>query len=153
MSKLHKKDFLVELQTLIVHQAPTEKHNEITVAIGKYALPTKKACFLTPKLLESVKKVAVAFPRADIKFNYNEQTPAFLFTCKGRTERRGNDVHNQELADKIATSKCMIQAHAIGGRILKAMRNVLEEDAVKIKEMTEFLDYHADRERNYIRKM
>lgn len=154
--KVQKKNLLVERETkhLIVRQAPNEKHNEVTVAIVNYALPLANItkCF-SQEMLNMTKKIASGFPDANIEFNFKPEAPAFLFTCKGKTERRGDDVHNQELADKIALAKCRARACAISIKLINAIRKSLANNAKHCDSLVDILqNYHA-REVSYIQKV
>lgn len=153
--KVQKKNLLVERgEPFIVRQAPTEKHNEVTVAIINYALPlaviTKG---FSGDMLQKTKKVAVGFPDSNVEFNFKPEAPAFLFTCKAKTERRGDDVHNQELADRIAIAKCRAKACTISVKLIAAIRKALVENVNHVDDITDILQQYHARELSYIEKV
>ena len=152
--KVKKKNLLVEVgKPMIFRHEANEKHNEITVAKVQYAIPMSAITLaLFPEVLARVKKMSTGFPEADISFNYNHNSPAFLFTCKGITERRGDDTPNQELGDKIALAKCEIQACKIGRKIMTTISKVLKEEAEYVLSVSEFYGNQVNRGLSYIQK-
>lgn len=159
--KVKKKNLLVVVgKPMIFRHEANEKHNEITVAKVQYAIPMKEITMaLIPEVLNRVKKLSVGFPEANITFNYryspaflNQHSPAFLFTCKGITERRGDDTPNQELGDKIALTKCEIQACKIGHKIMTTISKVLKEEAEYVLSVSEFYGNQVNRGLSYIQK-
>ena len=154
MIKLQKKSLLVEVgEPLIFRHEPNGNHNEVTVAVIKYAIPiigiTRN---ITAPVLKKIEKVAMSDPSAGIRFNFKYEAPAILFICKRKTERRGNDAHNQELADKIAIAKCRAGACRIGRRITLELAKLFEEEAQHLKEISESFNTYTERELSYINK-
>ena len=151
--KVKKKNLLVEVgKPMIFRHEANEKHNEVTVVKAQYAIPMKEITMaLIPKVLDRVKKMSVSFPEANITFNY-QHSPAFLFTCKGKAERRGDDVPNQELGDKIALTKCEMQACKIGREIMIIVSKTLKEEAEYVLSVSEFYGNQINRGLSYIRK-
>ena len=155
MNKLQKKNLLVEVnrKPFIIRHGPNEKHNEITIAIVNYAIPMENVTkYLTAKVLGEVQKMTSGYPNAGISFNFKPEAPAFVFTCKGKTERRGNDTPNQELADKIALAKCRAKACIIGRKIMIAIAEALKKEVEHIEEISGFFNFHSERELAYIQK-
>jgi hypothetical protein len=153
--KVKKKNLLVERQTpFIVRQAPTDRHNEVTVAVIHYALPlmaiTKS---FNADMLQRVKKVASSFPDANVEFNFKAEAPAFLFTCKAKTERRGDDTPNQEVADRIAIAKCRAKACKISWKLIEVIRKVLIENVYHTNSILDILQKYQLRELSYIQKV
>ena len=151
--KVKKKNLLVEVgKPMIFRHEANEKHNEVTVVKAQYAIPMKEITMaLTPKVLDRVKKMSVGFPEANITFNY-QHSPAFLFTCKGKTERRGDDVPNQELGDKIALTKCEMQACKIGRQLMIIVSKTLKEEAEYILSVSEFYGNQVNRGISFMQK-
>ena len=151
--KVKKKNLLVEVgKPMIFRHEANEKHNEVTVVKAQYAIPMKEITMaLIPEDLDRVKKMSVSFPEANITFNY-QHPPAFLFTCKGKAERRGDDVPNQELGDKIALTKCEMQACKIGREIMIIVSKTLKEEAEYVLSVSEFYGNQVNRGLSYIRK-
>lgn len=151
--KVKKKNLLVEVRKpMIFRHEANEKHNEVTVVKAQYAIPMKEITMaLIPEVLDRIKKMSVGFPEANITFNY-QHSPAFLFTCKGKAERRGDDVPNQELGDKIALTKCEMQACKIGREIMIIVSKTLKEEAEYVLSVSEFYGNQVNRGLSYIRK-
>jgi hypothetical protein len=153
--KVKKKNLLVErTEPLLIHQAPNEKHNEVTVAMITYALPLANITeCISPQMLRKIKKVEAGFPDAGIKLMFLDRNPSYVFTCKGKTERRGDDSHNQELADRIAISKCRAKACNISIRIIKAIGKALVENVQHCDSLVGILQSYYAREASYIKKV
>lgn len=152
--KVKKKNLLVVVgKPMIFRHEANEKHNEITVAKVQYAIPMSAITLaLFPEVLAQVKKMSTGFPEADISFNYNHNSPAFLFTCIGKTGRGGDDTPNQELGDKIALTKCEIKACKIGRKIMATISKVLKEEAEYVLSVSEFYGNQVNRGLSYIQK-
>ena len=153
--KVQKKKLLIEREApFIVRQAPNGKHNEVTVAKIHYALPVANITTgFSMDMLHRIRKAVAGFPDADVEFSFKSTTPALLFTCKGKTERRGDDVHNQELADKIALAKCRARACASSLRLIKVIRKSLVDNVKHCDDLLDiFTKYHV-REHSYIQKV
>lgn len=153
--KVQKKKLLIEREApFIVRHAPNGKHNEVTVAIIHYALPVANITTgFSMDMLHRIKKAVAGFPDANVKFSFKSTTPAFLFTCKGKTERRGDDVHNQELADKIALAKCRAKACAISLRLISTINKVLVDNVKHCDDLLDLFKKYYIREYSYIQKV
>ena len=129
MIKYHKKDLLVPIGSpYFIRKGANDKHNELTLVVVKYAFPINAALIggayaLNPVAMQFISKAVSGFQGIQLQFNKNPQAPAFVFTIKAKTERRGNDVHNQELADKIVLCKANIKASTVAKKILEGMLN------------------------------
>ena len=129
MIKYHKKDLLVPIDSpYFIRKGVDDKHNELTIVVVKYAFPVNAvllggAYALNPVAMQFISKAVSGFQGIQLQFNKNPQAPAFVFTIKAKTERRGDDVHNQELADKIVLCKANIKASTVARKILAGMLN------------------------------
>ena len=155
--KVQKKKLLIEREPpFIVRQAPNGEHNEVTVAIIHYALPvTNITEGFSMDMLHRVKKAVAGFPDANVEFKFNltPNHPAFLFTCKGKTERRGDDVHNQELADKIALTKCRAKACAISLKLIEVIKKALKDNVKHCDDLINIFTQYHTREYKYIQRL
>lgn len=111
--------------TYIRHEAKG-KHNEVTVVVARYAIPLKYTFYhkdnsLSRSILNAGIKATRSFQDIEFEFNGIAQAPAFTFVVKAKTERRGDDPHDQKLADKIALVKANIKACAIARKVFLAM--------------------------------
>lgn len=155
--KVQKKKLLIEREApFIVRQTPNEKHNEVTVARIHYALPVANITRgFSMTMLHKIKKAVAGFPDANVEFKFvpTPDSPSFLFTCKGKTERRGDDIHNQELADKIALAKCRAKACAISLKLIKVINDVLKENVKHCDDLQNIFTQYYTREYAYIQKV
>ena len=142
MIKYHKKDLLVPVDSpYFIRKGANDKHNELTLVVVKYAFPVNAvllggAYALNPVAMQFISKAVSGFQGIQLQFNKNPQAPAFVFTIKAKTERRGDDVHNQELADKIVLCKANIKASTVAKKILEGMLNYYKyatQSALKVK--------------------
>ena len=142
MIKYHKKDLLVPVDSpYFIRKGANDKHNELTLVVVKYAFPVNAvllggAYALNPVAMQFISKAISGFQGIQLQFNKNPQAPAFVFTIKAKTERRGDDAHNQELADKIVLCKANIKASTVAKKILEGMLNYYKyatQSALKVK--------------------
>ena len=159
MIKYHKKDLLVPIDSpYFIRKGANDKHNELTLVVVKYAFPVNAvllggAYALNPVAMQFISKAISGFQGIQLQFNKNPQAPAFVFTIKAKTERRGDDVHNQELADKIVLCKANIKASTVAKKILEGMLNYYNyaaQSALAVKNI--FEDFIA-RETKYMSNM
>ena len=159
MIKYHKKDLLVPIDSpYFIRKGANDKHNELTLVVVKYAFPVNAvllggAYALNPVAMQFISKAVSGFQGIQLQFNKNPQAPAFVFTIKAKTERRGDDVHNQELADKIVLCKANIKASTVAKKILEGMLNYYNyaaQSALTVKNT--FKDFIA-REIKYMSNM
>lgn len=159
MIKYHKKDLLVPIDSpYFIRKGANVKHNELTLVVVKYAFPINAALIggayaLNPVAMQFISKAVSGFQGIQLQFNKNPQAPAFVFTIKAKTERRGEDVHNQELADKIVLCKANIKASTVAKKILEGMLhyyNYAAQSAFAVKNT--FEDFIA-RETKYMSNM
>ena len=159
MIKYHKKDLLVPIDSpYFIRKGVDDKHNELTIVVVKYAFPVNAvllggAYALNPVAMQFISKAVSGFQGIQLQFNKNPQAPAFVFTIKAKTERRGDDVHNQELADKIVLCKANIKASTVAKKILEGMLNYCNfavQSALAVKNI--FEDFIA-RETKYMSNM
>ena len=159
MIKYHKKDLLVPIDSpYFIRKGANDKHNELTLVVVKYAFPVNAALLggayaLNPVAMQFISKAVSGFQGIQLQFNKNPQAPAFVFTIKAKTERRGNDVHNQELTDKIVLCKANIKASTVAKKILEGMLNYYNftaQSALAVKNI--FEDFIA-RETKYMSNM
>ena len=167
MIKHQKKTILVPVSapqlikkepTTKVRKGVTEKHNEVTVIIAKYAMPLNNVFSngsqaLFPNMMRAAFKAAEGFQDIDFGFNRDPQTPAFIFTVKAKTERRGDDAPNQELANKIVIAKANAKAGIIAARILKAIQCYYKSEIEHLASLGNTLDNFIARELSYIQKV
>jgi hypothetical protein len=138
--------------TLIHHEA-TEKHGEVTIAIVTYALKLVPDLDVVPtEVFEKIDHLSNSIPEYKINRNYHPDGDV-LFTVKGKTIRRNNDTHNQELADKIALAKCGIKACKLSRRILRFLYNYYIESCFSINKDIDSLLKYEEREKKYVQKM
>ena len=123
MIKYQKKPLLLEMvKPAIIKQEANKKHNEVTVAKIQFALPTRNLTFVTEKLIKKVKKATSGYGNeVKVEFNFNQQAPAFIYTCKGKTERRSDDKYDEKTGIKIALAKARAQGLTIAYVILEQM--------------------------------
>ena len=159
MIKYHKKDLLVPIDSpYFIRKGANDKHNELTLVVVKYAFPVNAvllggAYALNPVAMQFISKAVSGFQGIQLQFNKNPQAPAFVFTIKAKTERRGDDAHNQELADKIVLCKANIKASTVARKILEGMLNYYKyaaQSALAVKNT--FEDFIA-RETKYMSDM
>lgn len=159
MIKYQKKVILAEVgEPFFIRRKATEAHNEVTVIVMTYAIPLNSilpygSMELNPAMLEAVLKAANSFQGINLEFNKNVQNPAFLFKVKAKTERRGDDVHDQALADKIVMGKASAKACVIAQRVVDGISKYLTETAKALAPISQVFEHYADREAAYFRKM
>lgn len=152
MNKFKKKELLVPVkEPLFIRHAANEKHREITVCILTIALPaTTFVGFLNEDVLKIVRKVSTGFPDANLEFNYNPKAPAFVFSVKGKTECRGNDVADQRIGDAVAEAKANAKACTIAKRVAQAIHDELAKKVQRMNDLVQFFDMGINREIAYV---
>ena len=159
MIKYHKKDLLVPIDSpYFIRKGANDKHNELTLVVVKYAFPINAALLggayaLNPVAMQFISKAVSGFQGIQLQFNKNPQAPAFVFTIKAKTERRGNDVHNQELADKIVLCKANIKASTVAKKILEGMLNYCNFAAQSVLAVKNIFEDFIARETKYMSNM
>lgn len=159
MIKYQKKVLLAEAsEPLFIRHQATESHNEITVVIVTYTLPLSNilpegSMNLSPSIIKAALEVNKIYPNINLEFNKNPNAPALLFRVKGKTQRRGDDVHNQQLADKIALSKANDKAYAIASRLISRIKAHLFKTINALDIAREVFDYYEYREYTYLNKV
>ena len=157
MINYQKKPILVKENPTIIRKPANGKHNEVTVAIVKYALPFASilpngVSDLSKKLIESAVEATNDF-QIDVRFNHRAEAPALLFAIKAKTERRGDDVPNQELADKIVMAKADARASSLAARAVAGIRKYLAQRADALTSIIDVFQGYAARELSYIQKV
>lgn len=159
MIKYQKKPVLVMVgKPFFIRHIANERHNETTVLIAQFALPlndvlTNGSQGLTPNLIRAVFKGAEGFQGIELDFNRNPQAPAFTFTVKAKTERRREDLHDQELADKIVTAKVNMRACNIAKRLISSVIAYHKSEVKNMTPIVEMLEHYAAREISYLEKV
>lgn len=159
MIKYHKKDLLVPIDSpYFIRKGANDKHNELTLVVVKYAFPVNAvllggAYALNPVAMQFISKAVSGFQSIQLQFNKNPQAPAFVFTIKAKTERRGDDVHNQELADKIVLCKANIKASTVANKILEGMLNYYNYAAQSVLAVKNMFEDFIAREIKYMSNM
>lgn len=159
MIKFQKKPILVPVnEPTYIRREANGKHNEVTVVVAHYVIPLNHVFCqgskaLNPNVMRAAFEAAGGFQGIEFRFNNNLQAPAFTFTVKAKTERRGDDAPNQELADKIVMAKANSKACIIAKRILGAMANYYRKEAAFIDTVCEVLSNTSARELAYIQKV
>lgn len=159
MIKYQKKPVLVMVgKPLFVRHTANERHNETTVMIAQFALPlndilTNGSQALTPNLLRAVLRGAKGFQGIELDFNGNSQAPAFTFTVKAKTERRREDPHNQELADKIVAAKVNMRACNIARKLISSVIAYHKSEIENMTPIAEMLEHYAAREISYLERI
>lgn len=159
----YQKNPLLEVvgSPLIIRREATETHNEVTVAIVKYSFPLasflsnggKDVCY---EILDTITSAAAGFPNINFRVVGSPLAPVFTFSVKAKTERRGNDVHNQQLADKIVLAKANIKAQTVLKTVLEGNSKVIgligyyKEQAARLSEISDYLSQFARRETKFI---
>lgn len=159
MIKYQKKVLLAEAaEPFFIRHKATETHNEVTVAVVTYAIPLNNilpygSMELSPAMFKAVFKAANGFQDINLEFNKNAQNPALLFKVKAKTERRGNDAHDQAFADKIVMGKASARACIIAQRIVDGIIEYFMGTAKALVPVSQVFGHYADREAAYFRKM
>lgn len=157
MIKHHKKSILVPVnEPSFYRHAANGEHNEVTVIVAHYAIPVNTMFGgvrnLNPVIVEKVNRAMESF-QVDFDFNGNMSTTAFTFTVKAKTERRGNDVHNQELADRIVTAKANAKACVVANKVVDTIIEHLLEFRRELADIGCTLSKHIARELEYVHKI
>jgi hypothetical protein len=127
MIRFHKKPILVPIgQPTYIRREASGKHNEVTVIVSRYAIPLNNVFYsgansLNKSIIIAGLKATKSFQDIEFAFNNNPQAPAFTFVVKAKTERRGDDIHNQELADKIVRIKANMKAGVVARKVFLAI--------------------------------
>lgn len=138
--------------TLIHHEA-TEKHGEVTIAIVTYTLKLVPDLDVVPnEVAEKIDRLSNSIPEYKISRNYHPDGDV-LFTVKSKTVRRNNDIHNQELADKIALAKCNVKACKLSRRLLSVLYDYYREYCLHLGNSISSIIGYEEREKKYIQKM
>ena len=159
MIKFQKKPILVPVkEPNYIRREANGKHNEVTVVVAHYAIPLNHVfCQGSQALNSNVMKVAFdaanGFQGIEFGFNRNPQAPAFTFAVKAKTERRGDDTPNQELADRIVMAKANSKACVIAKRVLGAIVKYYEKEIDFINGICDVLSNTSARELAYIQKV
>ena len=150
--KLNKSQLLVSTsEPFYVRHARNDKHNEVTVAVLKLAMPLRPIVgFVVPSTIQAIEEVAAGFPDAKVAFNYKSEAPAVLFTVKGKTECRGTDTPDQRIGDAVAFAKAQQKAAVIAERLTRAMADKLCKSAKEIAEVSDYFGRFAEQEKAYI---
>lgn len=153
MNKIKKKELLVPVEEpRFFRHAANEKHREVTVCVITFALPIRALTngLFSEKVLKGVKKVGVGFPESNLHFNYKLQSPAFIFSVKGKTECRGNDVHDQRIGDAVALAKAQAKACIIASRVASACYKVMADQVRETGNILNFLNAGYQKEVDYV---
>lgn len=159
MIKFQKKPILVPaVPPVFIRHEAKGKHNEVTVVVAHYAVPlnsifSRGMLAISPNVLEAALKAANGFQDIQLGFNKNMQAPALTFVIKAKTERRGDDVPNQELADKIVMAKANSKACVVAERALKAVVKYYMNEIAVLDKVCEAFTNTAARELAYIEKV
>jgi hypothetical protein len=159
MIKFQKKPILVFAnKPTYIRREANDKHNELTVVVAHYAIPLNRVFCqgsqaLNPNVMRAAFEAASGFQGIKFGFNRNPQAPAFTFAVKAKTERRGDDTPNQELADKIVMAKANSKACAIAKRILGAIVKYYEKEIAFMNNVCDVFNNTLNRELAYIQKV
>lgn len=159
MIKFQKKPILVPAnEPTYIRREANDKHNEVTVVVAHYAIPLNHVFCqgsqaLNPNVIRAAFGAAGGFQGIEFGFNKNPQAPAFIFAVKAKTERRGDDAPNQELADRIVMAKANSKACVIAKRILGAIVKYYEKEIAFMNNVCEVLSNTSARELAYIQKV
>lgn len=159
MIKFQKKLILVPAnEPTYIRREANDKHNEVTVVVAHYAIPLNHVFCqgsqaLNPNVMRAALEAADGFQGIEFRFNKNPQAPAFIFAVKAKTERRGDDAPNQELADRIVRAKANSKACVIAKRILGAIAKYYEKEIAFMNSVCEVLSNTSARELAYIQKI
>lgn len=155
MNKIKKKELLVPVSEprFFRHEA-NEKHREVTVCVMTFALPMAVLTggIVNEDMLKAIRKVAVGFPETSLHFNFKPQAPAIIFSVKGKTECRGNDIPRQEIGDAVASAKAQAKACVVALRVVTAIKDELRNSLARLHDISEFLNAGYLREVDYIEK-
>ena len=159
MIKFQKKPILLLTSPpTFIRKEANSKHNEVTVAVAHYAIPVANICnhgkeTINTGMLKAAINATRVFPGIDFSFNGNQHAPAFTFTIKAKTERRGDDVHNQELADKIVLAKLNVKACTIMNKVVNTIGEYYCSEISALGKIAEIIGGYQARETSYIQKM
>ena len=159
MIRFHKKPILVPIgKPTYIHREANSKHNEVTVIISRFAIPLNNAFYdgansLNKSVIMAGLKATKSFKDIEFGFNNNPQAPAFTFVIKAKTERRGDDIHNQELADKIVRIKANMKACAIARKVFLAIAVHYSNELSFNHSIYEAISSYEAREMSYLNNM
>ena len=159
MIRFHKKTILVPVkEPTYIRREANDKHNELTIVMVQYAIPLNNVFCqgsqaLNPNVMRAAFEAADGFQGIEFGFNKSLQAPAFTFTVKAKTERRGDDAPNQELADRIAMTKANSKACVVAKRVLGAVVKYYEKEIAFVNDVCEVLSNTSARELAYIQKV
>lgn len=159
MIRFQKRNVLLHVKPpTYIRKEAKGGHNELTLAIIKCALPLRSIMYheelgIRPDAISYVLKEAKNLRGTGIEFNENFGDPIFFFTVKAKTERRGNDVPNQSLADKIALAKANRSACNVAKRIISSIAEYYTKEASHMSDIAKVAAEYAARESDYIHKV
>ena len=157
MINYQKKKILVRDSNITIIRHPAKgKHNEITIAIVNYAIPLarvlkKGAEDISISAIKAVTDATSSF-QTPVKFNGNMENPALLFTIKTKTERRGDDTPNQELADRLVVVKADARASALAARTVEGFMNFFVDRSKSLAPIAKVYKNYSIRETTYFKK-
>lgn len=156
--KLKKNDIFKQLgETTYIYQCATEKKGRkvggVTIGTATFRIPTNTFFnAMSAKGLNIIRKVGVGFPKANVIFNYNADSPAFIATITARTICREGDTYSKKVGEKIVSSKIQSIALRIVKRVAEVQRKNYNEWAEQMGDLIKFFDEQISKEKNYIEK-
>lgn len=157
MINYQKKKILVKDSNITIIRHPAKgKHNETTIAIVNYAIPLarvlkKGAEDISVSAIKAATDAVSGF-QTTVKFNGNMVSPALLFTIKTKTERRGDDTPNQELADRLVVVKADARASALAAKAIEGFMNFFMDRSKSLAPIAEVCKNYSIRETTYFKK-
>lgn len=148
--KSKKKQLIVKVREPHFIHKTLEGGAEMTIMVGKYALPWKAITNvpICGPVVAKIEKVKKTFPDAHIEFNFNQENPAFIFNASGKTIRHDGDTPNKYIGDKVARAKVLCRACVISKAITLAAKEGLEEE---LNRTITVLDVWREKEKNVIK--
>ena len=147
-----KKQLIVEIKEPCFIHKIAKNGNEMTIMVGRYALPWKAITNipLCDAVLVKLNKVRKAFPDAHVEFNFNRENPAFLFKVSGITTRHEEDKYDPSIGMRVAKAKAVTRAIAVSIAISKAIKVGLEEE---INRTIDVLNVWRQKEKKIIKEI
>ena len=148
--KSKKKQLIVKVREPYFIHKTLESGAEMTIMVGKYALPWKAITNvpICGPVMAKIEKVKKTFPDAHIEFNFRQENPAFIFNVSSKTIRHEGDTPDQSVGDKVARAKTLCRACVISKAIALAAKEGLEEE---LNRAIAVLDVWREKNKNVIK--
>ena len=148
-------DILVQGAIKVIKHPANTKHKEVTIVINNCALLIYKCSSIKipAQVIENTLTMARKhFPESEINLIYNTLGPIFSITCKGKTERRGEDVYDEKLGVKIATVKSKAKIYKISRILCFHIAWQLAKASCAIYDLGMLYEDNTAKEKEYLEK-